>query len=136
MRTMLAAAVAGAGLAGCAAVLPASPRPAADPAATGARSSVGPEVLAEQGCRPAGLASWAIRAGRGPTVEAALADLGRHISAAGLGRPVTWTKLSTASPDGRTSTWLLSVGGRARLTALIEHATDAEVTATPDVPCA
>ena len=44
--------------------------------------------------------------------------------------------VAVAGLDERTSTWLLSIGGRARLAALVEHATDAEVTATPDVPCA
>ncbi|MFC4146155.1 hypothetical protein ACFO0M_07800 [Micromonospora mangrovi] len=92
-----------------------------------------PGTVADQGCSFAGLADWVVRPGAGSTVDAALADLTGHFTEL-TGRRTAWTELPLGYPDAPDSTWLLSVDGTARLTAVV-HRSGSGVTASPDATC-
>lgn len=92
-----------------------------------------PGVLADWGCEPAGIVSWAVGPGRGRTAEAALADLARQVRE-GRGRPTAWREVPIGYPAGPVATWLLSVGGEPLLTASVRQI-GTSFEAVPEMPC-
>ncbi|MFJ8580155.1 hypothetical protein [Micromonospora sp. NPDC093277] len=92
-----------------------------------------PGTAADYSCDFGGIASWAIGPGRGPSVDAALADLTRQLSDI-HGRSTNWRQLPIGYVDAAVSTWLLSVEGEPRITALVSR-TGSDFQASPDSGC-
>ncbi|MFE9200571.1 hypothetical protein [Micromonospora sp. NPDC007230] len=92
-----------------------------------------PGTAADHSCRFGGLIDWPGHPGRGASVDAALADLTRQLSAY-RGQSASWRELPIGYLDAPVSTWLLSVDGEPRYTALVRR-TGSTVEASLDRFC-